>query len=145
MVYGSKIRVKVINALSGTANNFYVIPTLGDGPPAWASSTSYNPIEQPYAKGGLVAGYTVGSPGSVVNYKHYMTTKKMYDVKGELDFNDFGSVMTANPTRIWCWMLYTTLFAFNDGAIAPGNGTFLLDIKITYYCKFFQRVFLQES
>lgn len=146
IIYGSKITVKYIQNRSATSYNFYIIPAPVAGTPGWLGSVGTDPLEQPYAKGRLIAANGVANNDASGVMKHYMSTKKMFGIKGELSEEFYASTTATNPTRVWSWILYQTVFGFND-SLAPAAATLDMyyDIKITYYCKFFDRVTVAKS
>lgn len=142
LVFGAKISVTLLNSDDDTIN-VYVIPYKGSLAPAWMGDANYDPKEQPYARGGMFSARSINMNKTAKTIKHYMSTKKMYTVKGELEESEFGALTGntgtgSNPTNEWAWMIYATCFGFNDGGVAiPIH--ILGDVNITYYCKFYGR------
>lgn len=144
LVYASKIKVTYQNNLSGTMSNLYLIPS-DTAAPTWFGDANYDPADQPDVKSTIMQGYSINQGASNGVLKHFYTTKKIWEDKF-LDQNDYGATTTSGPSKQWYWFIYNTVYQFNGGGISS-NITFstTLDIKVTYYAKFFDRKFQVES
>lgn len=144
LVYGCKIKVTMQNNLTGTMVNAYIVPS-DSGAPTWLGDGNYDPNDQPNTKQAILQGYSINPARSSCVLKHYMTTKKIWE-DTQLDPNDYGAVTTTSPSKLWYFIIYNTVYQFNGGGTAT-SVTFatILDVKMTYYAKFFDRKFVIES
>lgn len=134
-VYASKVSVKV-HALSGGGltgvqpyycSIYPYVGTLPNDPNAYARATQF-----PYNK-----TLTRNAYDSSPIIKQVMSTNKIYGVaksavKSE---NDFQAQVSTGPINEWYWRV---CFGQLDLS-ATSNARYIIQVKITYYCEFFNR------
>lgn len=141
--YGSKISCGYRSKRSNDGQNIYLTPSV-DASPSFVGSTTVDAAEQPYTKFRVVGGYSEQPPTHQMKLKNYMSTKKMFNVSGELDTAYYAGT-SANPTFVWNWIIYTNVFKFMEQSYSSVQVGMDLDVVITYYVKFYDRRYLTES
>lgn len=138
-VYAAKIWVR-LHSLAATGTTPYylaICPFIGTSPTAfngWISTIS----EQPYSR--FVTRNQYDSNPSI---KHCMSTAKIYGVnKTTVKADDLFSSPTGTlPTNQWSYLV--SFGNLNASASAATN--YILEVKLTYYCEFYERRNLPRS
>lgn len=110
-----------------------VVPQIAGG------ATSGNEIlEQPYSRSRNVTYYN-NAQGII---KHYMSTAKMWGARKSAvhDEYDYSATTNANPANSWDWLIYVT-----PGSNGTGTSYWAVDVKVTYYVEFSERLQLNSS
>lgn len=135
-VAGSKIKIKAINKEASEVAQVMLWPSIQS---TWDYATQ-SPTEYPYTKSTILAA--AGS-NNTAHMGHYMTTQKVYGRRGtEYESNFIGNLAATggtNPTNDWYWILASTN--------PQGNNEIdmVVDVKLTYYVKMFNRIDITES
>lgn len=135
-VAASKIKIRAINASSTQIQNIMLYPSLSDT----YDHTNQYPLEYPYTKSVLLA--TAGS-NNTATMGHYMTTQKIFGRRGtEFESNYIGVLAATgggDPVSDWYWHIV----ALNQS----GSNVIdvMVDIKLVYYVKVFNRIDLDQS
>lgn len=152
LVFGSKCKIKVIQNSTGTTMNFYLIPATMPSmttAPTFIGDPTIDPVELKYCKKLLLPGYSVANPTGPKVLSHYTSTKKMYG-QTMTPMADFGGLTGGigtgtNPAYCWAWVLYGTVFGFNDSVGVAASMSFTVDMEVTYYAKYYDKQFVAES
>lgn len=137
-VYASKIHVRVHSLNSSGVAPYYlaVCPYAGTN----FSSTGWvnDIVEQPY-----VRYFTRNQYDANPAIKHCMSTAKIYGLnKNTVKTDDtFSAAAGSLPASQWSWIV--AVGNLNVGASA--DTSYILEIKMTYYVEFYDRINLQRS
>lgn len=127
-VYGMKIRATVMNTQSYPAYVgllWYTDSTLIGG-----TTLPQDMAEMQYGQCKELGVIQGGS--NVRTFNSYMSLKKIFGKNISSD-EDFEALVSANPAK----MLYV---AFNTASTSAGTAQVTWRVRITYYCKLFQKV-----
>lgn len=131
LCFGSKIRVMAINNTTtpGAANCQISLVPINSG--YTGALTALEVACQPYSRTRYI---TVQNGAGPTILKSYMSTKKFFGIKGELDLTDYSSVTSTTPTNQFYWRVQC------DPVDGLTNPDCWFQVQITYYLRFFERV-----
>jgi len=145
LVNASKIDVKFLAGSDTVAtqnlslNLYPVAEQIGTIP----SLSRLDLLGNPYNKNRLVT--SSASQGALGHMSNYMTTQKIFGVSGKLDLTEYSVLIDqstglplASPQLPWSWVLQADQLVGTAGSIID------LQISITYYVKFFDRLQLPQ-
>lgn len=136
MVFGSKIQAQIANMTSQSGENYtpyemFVMPSDVIGPPT--DNTFYQMSAMPYVKSRILGPPSGGK--NIGTIKHFYTTRKMYQIHGELDQDQYSALFGFNPTKVWYWHVW-----IGDQMNGDTGITCRVKIQITYYCRIYERI-----
>lgn len=137
MVYGSKITLTCYQdpLLGGSTGSVMglisVTPTYG---PGLAPSSVKEMKERAFVRYKPVGNANASRP---VVIKHFCKTKAMYAGAGLGENLDFSANYNTDPAKQWYWQINACNIIPYLNAGANGLFSCYIDVKIKYYCKFF--------